>query len=409
MDAVVSLPQSIKNGSLTISGSKSETNRLLLLQALYPDIQIHNISDSDDSRVMQQALAGNDAVIDVHHAGTAMRFLTAYFSLQEGREVILAGSERMKERPISILVDALRRLGAKIDYLENEGYPPLKITGRKLTGGNIKIDAGVSSQYITALLLIAPRLEQGLELVLEGDITSQPYIDMTLALLAEAGFKSSFVGNVISVSPQSEIGNLESGITVESDWSSASYFYSIVALAHAGAGVTLSSYKKDSLQGDSDLVEIYEKLGVSTVFHANKIILRNSNLKPKTLNLELNDTPDIAQTIVVTCLGLGIGCRLTGLHTLRIKETDRLAALKNETEKFGARVMVSHDTLEMQPPINLAKDITIDTYNDHRMAMAFAPLAIKTPLTIKDAGVVSKSYPAFWDDMQKLGFSVVNL
>ena len=176
MDAKVSLPQSIKNASLTISGSKSETNRLLLLQALYPDIQIHNISDSDDSRVMQQALAGNDAVIDVHHAGTAMRFLTAYFSLQEGREVILAGSERMKERPISILVDALRRLGAKIDYLENEGYPPLKITGRKLTGGNIKIDAGVSSQYITALLLIAPRLEQGLELVLEGDITSQPYI-----------------------------------------------------------------------------------------------------------------------------------------------------------------------------------------------------------------------------------------
>ena len=409
MDVLLSLPQSIKNIPLIISGSKSETNRLLLLQALYPGITVRNTSDSDDSRIMQKALQENDTVIDVHHAGTAMRFLTAYYALQEGGEVILTGSDRMKERPISILIDALRHLGAQIDYVENFGFPPLKITGRKLTGGSVKIEARVSSQYITALLLIAPHLEKGLELTLEGEITSRPYIEMTLGLLAEAGFNSSFTGNTITVLPQFEIHNLKSEIIVESDWSSASYFYSIVTLANSGTQITLSSYKQKSLQGDSALVEIYKDLGVVTVFDGNKIILEKTNLKPETLNLELNNTPDIAQTIAVTCLGLGIGCRLTGLHTLKIKETDRLTALKNELEKFGAQVTVTDDTLELQPLSKLAGNVAIDTYNDHRMAMAFAPLAVKTPVTIKNAGVVSKSYPAFWNDLQKLGFSVVNL
>lgn len=410
MDVLLSLPQSIKNVPLTIAGSKSETNRLLLLQALYPNITLYNISGSDDSRVMQKALAGNDAVIDVRHAGTAMRFLAAYFASQEGREVTLTGSERMKERPIAILVDALRMLGAQIDYLENDGFPPLKIIGKKLNGHNVTIKAGVSSQYITALLLIAPHLRQGLKLTLEGEITSRPYIKMTLGLLGEAGFKSSFSGNSITVPAQSEIYDLKSEITIESDWSSASYFYSIVALADVGTAITLSSYKQNSLQGDSALAEIYKDLGVNTTFTENAITLTKINHQASTVNSQLNDTPDIAQTIAVTCLGLGISCRLTGLHTLRIKETDRLAALKKEMEKFGAEVLVTEDTLELKPiTVALSKGASIETYNDHRMAMAFAPLAVRTPLTIRDAGVVSKSYPAFWDDMQKLGFSVVNL
>ena len=410
MDVVVSLPESVKGASLLITGSKSETNRLLLLRALYPDINIHNASDSDDSRIMRKALAVSDAVVDVHHAGTAMRFLTAYFALQEGRQVTLTGSQRMKERPIGILVDALRNLGAKIDFLEKDGYPPLKITGQKLGGGSVSIDAGVSSQYITALLLIAPRMEQGLELVLKGEITSRPYIEMTLGLLREAGITISFRDNVISVAPYSEIPSLKSEITVESDWSSASYFYSIVALADAGTTITLSSYKQNSLQGDSALAEIFKEFGVKTKFSSNSIILTKVNCQPSTVNYQLNNTPDIAQTIAVTCLGMRVGCRLTGLHTLKIKETDRLMALKSEMEKFGAKVTVTDDALELQPPgEHLASGVTVETYNDHRMAMAFAPLAVKTRVIIKEAEVVSKSYPGFWDDLKHIGFEVKSL
>ena len=410
MDIRLHLSQPIKKNPITITGSKSETNRLLLLQALFSGISIENMSLSDDSDAMHAALSSDAEIIDIHHAGTAMRFLTAYFAQLEGRTLFLTGSPRMKERPIGILVDALRSLGAHIDYAEKEGYPPLKITGRKLTGSNIAIKADVSSQYITALLLIGAKLDNGLELTLEGKITSTPYIKMTLALLAQAGFATSFVGNSITVRPSKNQKIEPRTFVVESDWSSASYFYSIVALAPVGTEVALSTYKKDSLQGDSTLADIYARMGVETVFNGNSIILRRNGSMPETLHLQLDETPDIAQTIAITCFGLGIGCTLTGLHTLKIKETDRLEALKTELDKLGGVVALTAESLHL-----VAKEVgssikncehPVDTYNDHRMAMAFAPLAMIAPIKIRNSEVVSKSYPKFWEDLQSLGFSV---
>jgi len=400
---------------LAITGSKSETNRLLLLQALYPNITLENVSNSDDSEVMSKALdnseftAQNSQLINVHHAGTAMRFLTAFFAIQEGKEVVLTGSSRMKERPIGILVDALRQLGANISYEENEGVPPIRIVGKKLTSNKVSLAANVSSQYISALLLIAPKLKNGLELTLEGEITSIPYIKMTLALLNEIGVETLFENNIISVKPKFVIQN--SKFVIESDWSSASYFYSIVALSNVGTQITLSSYKHNSLQGDSALVEIYKNFGVETLFNNNKsiTIAKINNSQLETLNLKLNNCPDIAQTIAVTCLGLGIGCYLTGLHTLKIKETDRLEALKTELTKLGAKILVTNDSLTLESSNKINKDVTISTYQDHRMAMAFAPLALKVPIVIQDAEVVSKSFPTFWNDLKSIGFDINNL
>ena len=398
--AICNLQSQIK-----ITGSKSETNRLLLLQALFPNITLANTSNSDDSEVMQKALKGNDEIVDIHHAGTAMRFLTAYFAVNEGREVVLTGSSRMKERPIKVLVEALQQLGAKISYENEEGYPPIRIKGQKITANKVNIPANVSSQYISALLLIAPKLENGIELTLVGEITSIPYIKMTLALLNEIGVKATFEENKIVVAPLSEIP--PSGVRglVESDWSSASYFFSIVALAEIGTEITLSSYKQNSLQGDSSLVEIYKNLGVDTVFENNSIVLRKSvTPNPQLSNCNLNSSPDIAQTIVATCLGLGIGCHLTGLHTLKIKETDRLEALRIELTKLGANISVTNDSLTLVATKDINPNVKIATYNDHRMAMAFAPLALKAPIIIENAEVVSKSYPDFWEDLKRLGF-----
>jgi 3-phosphoshikimate 1-carboxyvinyltransferase len=395
--------------SIKITGSKSETNRLLLLQALYPNLILENVSNSDDSEVMLKALqnfqlpTSNFQLIDVHHAGTAMRFLTAYFSIQEGKEVVLTGSSRMKERPIKILVEALNQLGADISYEENEGFPPIKIIGKKLIQNKVSLPANVSSQYISALLLIAPKLENGLELTLEGEITSVPYIKMTLTLLNEIGVKTSFVGNKISVKPQFTIHN--SQFTIESDWSSASYWYSIVALSEIGFQVTLSSYKENSLQGDSALANIYQDFGVETVFNEDNsiTITKTKNHQLSIVNYQLNNCPDIAQTIAVTCFGLGIGCHLTGLHTLKIKETDRLEALKKELTKLGATISVTNESLTLEASNHINENIAIDTYQDHRMAMAFAPLALKVSLTINQAEVVSKSYPSFWEDLKIIG------
>ena len=390
--------------AISITGSKSETNRLLLLQALFPNITLDNTSNSDDSEVMQKALKGNDEIVDIHHAGTAMRFLTAYFAVNEGREVVLTGSPRMKERPIKVLVEALLQLGARISYENEEGYPPIRIKGQKITSNKVSIPANVSSQYISALLLIAPKLQNGIKLTLVGEITSIPYIKMTLALLNDLNIQTSFEGNLIKVYPKPAV---ESKVmTVESDWSSASYFFSLAALANE-ATISLSSYKETSLQGDSALVEIYSKMGVETHFEENKIkLVKQSNFAFETLNLDLNNTPDIAQTIVVTCLGLGIGCHLTGLHTLKIKETDRLEALRIELTKLGANVSVTNDSLTLEPSIKINSNVKIATYNDHRMAMAFAPLALKVPIIIENAEVVSKSYPDFWEDFKNLGFQI---
>ncbi|MBP1223458.1 3-phosphoshikimate 1-carboxyvinyltransferase [Flavobacterium sp. 1355] len=397
----------IDNSQLNITGSKSETNRLLLLKALFPNITLANTSNSDDSEVMQKALAGNDEIVDIHHAGTAMRFLTAYFAVNEGREVVMTGSSRMQERPIKILVEALAQLGVEISYLKEEGYPPIKIKGKKVTASKVNLAANVSSQYISALLLVASKLENGLELTLEGEITSIPYIKMTLALLKDLDIQTSFEGNVIKVYPKEAVKTKE--MIVESDWSSASYFFSLVALADA-AKITLSSYKENSLQGDSELVSLYEKMGVKTTFQNNKMTLEKvAGFNYQDVTFELNNTPDIAQTIVVTCLGLGIGCHLTGLHTLKIKETDRLEALRIELTKLGANISVTNDSLTLVPSQNINHNIHIATYNDHRMAMAFAPLAVKVPIIINDAEVVSKSYPDFWNDLKALNFQISEL
>lgn len=396
-----------EQSKISITGSKSETNRLLLLQALFPNISLANTSNSDDSEVMQKALKGSEEIVDIHHAGTAMRFLTAYFAVNEGREVVLTGSQRMTERPIKVLVEALQQLGAQITYEKEEGYPPIRIKGQKITNNKVNIPANVSSQYISALLLIAPQLENGIELTLVGEITSVPYIKMTLALLNEIGVDTKFEGHSIIVKPKTQDTRPQT-LVVESDWSSASYFFSIVALSKIGTQITLSSYKQNSLQGDSYLVEIYKNLGVETVFENNNIVLRKTAPEAsglQSLICNLNSSPDIAQTIVVTCLGLGIGCHLTGLHTLKIKETDRLEALRIELTKLGANISVTNDSLTLGATTHINSNVKIATYNDHRMAMAFAPFALKVPIVIENAEVVSKSYPDFWEDLKRIGFN----
>jgi len=397
----------IYNTTLQITGSKSETNRLLILRALYPNITIENVSNSDDSVLMKKALNSNETIVDIHHAGTAMRFLTAYFAVKEGRETVLTGSKRMQERPIKILVEALRQLGCEITYEKEEGYPPIRIIGKKPNTNKVKLQANVSSQYISALMLIAASLPDGLIITLEGKVTSVPYINMTLNLLKDVGISGTFEENVITIQPNLQA--LSKNVIVESDWSSASYFYSIAALSD-NADITIGSYKEESYQGDSSLIEIYKHLGIQTTFKNHTITLKNTKSTTCKLPevLDLSNSPDIAQTIVVTCFGLGIGCYLTGLHTLKIKETDRLEALKTEIEKMGGQVVITQDTLRLMPANSIKKDISIATYNDHRMAMAFAPLALRTSLYVEDANVVSKSYPDFWADLNRLGIQTTS-
>ena len=402
----ISLKNSSKNlqADLQITGSKSESNRLLILQALYPTIEIENLSNSDDTVVLKKALEKNSGIIDIHHAGTAMRFLTAYFAAQESCEVEITGSKRMKERPVRLLVDALQRMGADIEYKNEIGFPPLLIKGKKLHVDSVKLQANVSSQYVSALMLIGASLPNGLEIILEGQITSTPYILMTLEILQHAGIKGHFREGRIFIEPVTELQ--PSRIAVESDWSSASYFYSIAAIAET-AEIKLSNYRKTSRQGDSCLAEIYRQFGIQTEFVQNSIVLKKQKrTKPARINEDLRNSPDIAQTIAVTCLALGMECKLSGLHTLKIKETDRLQALKNEMEKFGAEVDITEDSLHLLPCKTLNKEVEIETYNDHRMAMAFAPLAQKVEIKILDAGVVSKSYPDFWKDLEELDFNV---
>lgn len=394
----------INNQSIRVSGSKSQTNRLLLLQKLYPNIRLQNISDSDDSQMMQQGLAAHQKIVDIHHAGTAMRFLTAYYAMQPDRQVLLTGSARMKDRPISILVDALRQLGATIEYTEKEGFPPLKITGRKLTANQVNLNPAISSQYISALLLVAPQLENGLTLTFNGEITSKPYIEMTLSVLTALGIRNRFIENTVHVDYQSEV--VDNDITIESDWSSASYFYSIIALSEVGAAITLSNYQKRSLQGDARLVTYYRSLGVESVFQDQCLTLIKQSESVNYFEADLRDTPDLAQTIAVTCFGLGIGCELSGLHTLKIKETDRLLALQIELTKLGAVVTIDEERLNIEAGSVWISGVAIDTYQDHRMAMAFAPLALKNSISINDAEVVSKSFIDFWENLQTLGFQM---
>ncbi len=397
----------VKNVKINISGSKSESNRMLILQAQFPNISIENLSESDDTKVLLEGLKTTNGTVDVHHAGTAMRFLTAYFAAKEDTEIILTGSQRMQERPIGILVNALKSLGADIEYLKNEGFPPLKIKGKSLQKSEVKIKANISSQYISALMLVAPMFPNGLRIYLEGKTTSMPYIEMTLSLLKSIGIKGGFSKNEILISSEKNVETKT--LVVESDWSSASYFYSLLALSE-NAEMTLGSYSNKSLQGDSALALIYDSLGVKTVFNTSEDIILLSKKKtelPDSLLLDLSNTPDLAQTIAVTCFGLGISCKLTGLHTLKIKETDRLLALKNELEKMGATIQVDDDSLNLEKATKINSNKSIETYQDHRMAMAFAPLSLKTKLAVNDAEVVSKSYPNFWKDLQKVGIKCV--
>jgi len=409
MDILLNVVEDKKiNEQITISGSKSESNRLLILQNLFPEISIENLSDSDDSVHMQHALSTEEETVNIGHAGTAMRFLTSYFAVKKGREVVLTGSERMQNRPIEILVDALKSLGADISYEAKVGYPPIRIKGTQITKEKVQINGNVSSQYISSLLLIASKLENGLEIELIGKITSIPYIKMTLSLLNQLEIATSFEGNIIKVFPKKSIK--EETVVVESDWSSASYFYSIAALSEIGSEIQLSAYKKESLQGDSCLAEIYNHFGVKTVFGDNFITLKKIKETNKSvLEIDLKNAPDIAQTIVVTCFAEGIACNLTGLHTLKIKETDRLVALHDELSNLGANIAITEKSLHLEIASTINKNVAIKTYNDHRMAMAFAPLAFKVPIKILNAEVVTKSYQKFWDDMQQIGIKIDKL
>ena len=405
MNFFVSHPSKKIKNSFNISGSKSESNRLLILKHLFGNIEINNLSDSDDTNVLHNSLSSKSRKIDVGHAGTAMRFLTSYLSIQENKSYEIYGSERMHNRPIKILVDSLNDLGADIKYLGKKGYPPLKINGKKLDKFNVHLDANISSQYISALILIAPSLKKGLVINLEGDITSRPYIEMSLSMLRRIGVKATFVNNRIDIKPfviEKKIVQI-----VESDWSSLSYFYSIAALSNE-SNLKIGFYFSNSVQGDKKLIEIYQKLGVQTLFKNDIINLKKDKnfILPKKLIFELNDTPDLAQTISVTCFGLGIACDLYGLKTLKIKETDRLKALKNELEKLGAKVNITNQSLHLKKRTKFNPNVIIDTYEDHRMAMAFTPLALLKPIIINNPKVISKSFPSFWKTLSKLCFEI---
>ena len=405
MSFLVEHPNSKINHSFNISGSKSESNRLLILKYIFKNIKIENLSNSDDTIVLKNYLESNSNLIDVHHAGTAMRFLTAYLAIQNNNSFQITGSKRMQNRPIKILVDALNILGADINYLDKIGYPPLKINGKMLLGGEISLSSEVSSQYISALMLIASSLKNGLVISLEGSVTSRPYIEMTSSILNRVGIKSLFKENKISIQ---SVKLLEKSIQkVESDWSSLSYFYSIVALSK-NSELNIGSYNINSIQGDKKLVEIYQNFGVQTSFLNDIITIKKTESKDlnKSLKLDLSDTPDIAQTIAVTCFGLGLSCDLHGLHTLKIKETDRLEALKVELTKMGAIVSITKDSFHLTKSSEIKSNITIETYNDHRMAMAFTPLAIFKPIIINNPDVVSKSFPDFWDHLKGMNFLI---
>lgn len=391
-------------GRIQLTAGKSESNRVLMIRALASTFfQIHNLAIAKDTETMQRLLESKDSVKDVGPAGTTMRFLTAFYANTPG-EYILTGSERMKNRPIKILVDALKALGAEITYLENEGCPPLKITGKKLAGGKVEIDGSVSSQYLSALIMIAPTLKGGLELHLKGKIASVPYLKMTLELIAFFGAEYLWEGSVIKIKE----GEYQSkDYTIEADWSGASYWYQIAALSQS-ADITIGGLKQKSLQGDSAIVGIFEKLGVESSFGNNEVRIKKvQNFQlPKSLDYDFSNCPDVAQTLASTVAGLGIGGHFTGLESLRIKETDRIQAIKVELAKFNVLVdVVGEDEIIIHPSQVKSTKELIETYDDHRVAMSIAPLClvVNEPIKIKESEVVAKSYPDFWKDLSSIG------
>ena len=396
----------IGNKTIQISGSKSISNRLLILESLFKNIKIGNLSNSQDTQLLKKALSEDTEIVDIHHAGTAMRFLTSYYSIFEGKTTILTGSKRMKERPIKNLVTALQDLGVEIEYLENEGFPPLKIIGKKITQTQVNVPANISSQFITSLLLIAGKLENGLEINLIGEVTSRSYIEMTLDILTKFGIKNSFEGNSIKVEPFTINDHLSLiNYEVESDWSSASYFYSICALGRET--IHLKSFYKKSTQGDSAIAKIYEDFfGIKTIFSEDehKITLQpDPNFPfPEKIILDMNNCPDIAQTLCVTAAALKIPFEISGLGTLKVKETDRLLALHIELKKLGTETEITDLTIKSISFNEPEENISIKTYQDHRMAMSFAPFSLIKELNIEDEDVVEKSYPMFWKDLSEI-------
>ncbi len=411
----ISHPTKILKGSITLSSSKSESNRALIIQALCKDsFEIKNISTAEDTVIMQKILNAkhfgtiDETIYDVGSAGTTMRFLTAFFATKPGT-YILTGTDRMKKRPIGVLVKALREMGADIEYLEKEGYPPLKIKGKKLTGGEVEMDGNVSSQFISALLLIAPELQNGLVIKFKGEVTSRPYIDMTLKMMQEFRVYGMWQDGIISVSPQNYYKKGEEGYEykVEADWSSASYWYAIAALSKE-SDLVINNLKRPSLQGDGMVADIFTMLGIKSEYMEDGIRLTKNNLKEEHFGFDFSDCPDLVQTIAVVISALNISGFFNGLHTLKIKETDRISALKNELTRLGVKVEVENDnTMKLTPPDTLNQPKLIYTYDDHRMAMAFAPLAmVLDSITIEQPDTVKKSYRNFWNDLKSLGFVI---
>jgi len=419
---VLSCNNKTLKGTIQLTGSKSECNRALIIEALSGGkVKVVNISDAADTVTLSAALksevgsrkseaALNSEIenpkseINIGPAGTAMRFLTAYFTLQD-EEVILTGSERMKQRPIGILVNALRELGAHIEYDENGGYPPLRIKGgfEQLTD-RISIKGDISSQYITALLLIASQLPLGLTLQIEGELTSRPYVEMTLAMLQQAGIQHQWDGNNIHI-PKQDFR--ETSLHVEPDWSAASYWYAIAALANE-AELFLPGLTSYSLQGDSVITEIMANFGITSQFKDGGVYLKKETKPLSRKIFDLKSCPDLAQTIIVVCAALGHDATFTGLETLKIKETDRVLALQTELAKIGVKLTEKGQVYKLDcSRKHIPEKVFINTYDDHRMAMAFAPLALIVPeVEVEDYMVVEKSYPAFWEDLEKVGFEL---
>ncbi len=402
-------------GTIHLTGSKSECNRALIMQALSDGkIKIENVSEAADTvtlrSILQNQLAkpaqtNGPVTVDVGPAGTAMRFLAAYAALQPG-EIILTGSARMKQRPIRILVDGLRALGASIEYLEQEGFPPLRIRGPLQQGSRaVTISGSVSSQYISALLLIAPCLPDGLELTIDGELTSRPYVEMTLSMLEQAGIRHDSEDQVIRIQNQPFAPSV---IAIEPDWSAASYWYAMVALSPEGTELFLPGLNGYSLQGDSRITEIMANFGITSQFRDGGVHLKKEVKEVARRIFDFHDCPDLAQTVLVVCAALGHDATFTGLETLKIKETDRVRALQNELAKIGVKLIEKNLTYKLDcSGRSLPKTLTIETYEDHRMAMAFAPLALVVDeLIVEDPAVVEKSYPHFWKDLEKAGFKI---
>lgn len=388
---------------ITLSGSKSESNRALILKSLYqPEMALHNLATAKDTQSMVQALASDGELINVGHAGTTMRFMAAYLAFETDREILLTGSARMKERPIALLVDSLRELGADISYEENEGCPPLRIKPAKHNGTEaVRIAGDTSSQYLSALMMIGAKFSTGLRIEIEGRLVSEPYLKMTSQLMQRIGLEVEWNMPSIYIKPATELKPVEQ-MTIESDWSSASYWYAM-ASALPDLKLRLKHLYADSLQGDSVLDTVYKNFGVHTQYEgADSIEIQAGGSSTCAISFDLLSCPDIAQTVAVSCVLLRRSVQIKGLQTLRIKETDRLQALETELSKFGVVISTTDEALFITHiPDQLTANVSIDTYDDHRMAMAFAPLATEVPITINDPSVVVKSYPDFWKDLSK--------